>query len=454
MATITTTATELQTIPGAEERNGNDSNIQTNRDPQLSERDVQPSADAANVTTAIPDGGYGWIIVLSCSTLTFHFNGLTGSWGVLQAHLLEDPLTGVPTSTVTFVGSLCVALVVALGVFSIRLSRWIGARGSALAGVTILGLAEVFSGFTTSNIGGLFGASGVMAGLGMCLLYAISNSLPTQYFSSKLGTANGLVKLGGGVGATVLAVALEALIQKVGIPWTFRILGFITLSTGLPAAWLIKERAPTHNVPFLDLRMFRNVAYTSVSIAAALGTFTLFVPPYFLPLVARSVGLSSGTGAALVAGFNGCTAVGRLASGPLCDKLGAANTFLMTMALSTLSMLAIWPFANNLGLLVVFAMLNGVANGSFFVAMPTVVANMFPGRAALAMGQSITGWTIGYLLGSPIAGYLLTATGADQSGSIDAYRPAIFYSGVTALVSSLFVLLARLSLDRKLWKKV
>ncbi|KAK5116823.1 hypothetical protein LTR85_009083 [Meristemomyces frigidus] len=416
---------------------------------------AQPSSDTANVTTAVPDGGYGWIVVLSCSIITFHFNGLMGSWGVLQSHLLETDLQGVPTSTITFVGSLAITLVVAFGLVGNRLTQLMGARMSALAGVTILGLAEIISGSTTSQIGGLFGTSGAMAGIGTCLLYSVTNSLPTQYFSSKLGTAIGLVKLGGGIGATVLAIVLEVLVQKVGISWTFRILGFITLSTGLPAAWLIKERATSRHAPFFELSMFRNPAYTATAIAAALATFTLFAPPYFLPLIARSVGLSSSTGAGLVAGFNACTAVGRLLSGPACDKLGSMNTFLVTMALSAISMLAIWPFSDSLGLLVVFAMLNGVANGSFFVTMPTVVATMFgPGRAPVAMGQAITGWTAGYLMGAPIAGYLLQATSADKGGSIDPYRPAIFYAGGMALLSCVFVLLARLSTERKILKRV
>ncbi|KAK4542984.1 hypothetical protein LTR36_005982 [Oleoguttula mirabilis] len=455
ISTTTVVEIELQSNPRVQRTTGDNVTNSSAGDDQSGNRGVESESESANVATAVPDGGYGWIVVFSCSVITFHFNGLTGSWGVLQSHLLESDLQGVSTSTITFVGTLALSLVVAFGLVGNRLAQLMGARMSALAGVAILGLAEIISGSTTSHIGGLFGTSGVMAGIGTCFLYSVTNSLPTQYFSSKLGTANGLVKLGGGIGATVFAIVLEVLIQEVGIGWTFRILGFITLSTGLPAAWLIKERAPSRNTPFFELSMFRNPAYTAIAIAAALATFTLFAPPYFLPIIAHSVGLSSSTGAGLVAGFNACTAVGRLISGPACDKLGSINTFLIMMALSAISMLAIWPFSNNLGLLVVFAMLNGVANGSFFVTMPTVLATMFgPGRAPVAMGQAITGWTVGYLMGAPIAGYLLQATSADKSGSIDPYRPAIFYAGGMALLSCVFVLLARLATDRKLLKRV
>ncbi|KAK5726658.1 hypothetical protein LTR15_002546 [Elasticomyces elasticus] len=457
MATITTSEIELQAKPTglANVDHGSSNDNQLNQAEQNHDPNIQPSPDSTNITTAMPDGGYGWVVVFSCSLLTFHFNGFTGSWGVLQSHLLETSLQNVPTSTITFVGSLLTAAAVAFGLVIVRITRFIGARYSAIIGVLLLGMGQLLSGFTTSQVGGLFGLSGFMAGLGSAFLYSTGNTLPTQYFSSKLGTANGLVKLGGGIGATVLAIVSETLIQRVGIAWTFRILGFITLSTGLPAAMLLKERNRIRNAPFLELSMFRNRAYTAIFIAAALGTFTLFAPPYFLPLVARSIGLTSTTGAGLVAGFNACTAVGRFGSGPVCDRIGPTNTFLITMLLSAASMLAIWPFSSNLPLLTVFVVLNGIANGSFFVVMPTTVAKMFgPARAPVAMSQAITGWTVGYLMGPPIAGYLIQATHADREHSIDPYRPAIFYAGGLALASSVFVLIGRLAMDRKMLKRI
>jgi MCP family monocarboxylic acid transporter-like MFS transporter 3 len=73
------------------------------------------------------------------------------------------------------------------------------------------------------------------------------------------------------------------------------------------------------------------------------------------------------------------------------------------------------------------------------------------------MSMSVTGWTAGYLMGAPIAGYLLQAAGGKRGGanqSIDVYRPAIFYAGGTATVSALCVLGARLTVARKFKKRV
>ena len=303
---------------------------------------------------------------------------------------------------------------------------------------------------------------GVAAGIGSNMAYTMTNSLPVQYFSGHLGLAFGLVKMGGGIGATVMAVALEALVRKVGIAWTFRIQGLLTIGVGLPAAWFMVDRVSIRNMsmPFVDKSMFKSGAYNASFIAGVIGTFALFVPPYYLPLFAESIKLSSSTGAALVSAFNACNAIGRFIGGPLCDRIGPANTFVITLTLNAVSMLAIWPVSSTLLPLIIFAIINGVANGAFFTVFPTVMTGIFgPGRAAVAMGMAISGWTGGYLLGAPIAGFLLQAKAGRErfvarEMGVDVYRPAIFYAGGLALVASLFAGWGRVKMAEGLRRKV
>jgi hypothetical protein len=60
------------------------------------------------------------------------------------------------------------------------------------------------------------------------------------------------VYAGGGLGGTIISFAMDGLIQKLGPAWTFRIIGLVMLVTGLPAAWLIKERAPITTAAFIE----------------------------------------------------------------------------------------------------------------------------------------------------------------------------------------------------------
>ena len=79
---------------------------------------------------------------------------------------------------------------------------------------------------------------------------------PAQYFSKRRGLANGLVYAGGGAGGTIISVSMNALIAKLGPAWTFRAIGLMTLATGLPAAWFIKERVPMRTASFIEWSVY------------------------------------------------------------------------------------------------------------------------------------------------------------------------------------------------------
>lgn len=82
--------------------------------------------------------------------------------------------------------------------------------------------------------------------------------IPAQYFKTKRGVANGIVYAAGGLGGAVISFILNALLNSLGIAWTFRILGFITLATGLPAAYLIQQRVPIPPTKFVEWYVFAN----------------------------------------------------------------------------------------------------------------------------------------------------------------------------------------------------
>lgn len=59
----------------------------------------------------------------------------------------------------------------------------------------------------------------------------------SQYLNVKLGIVNGIVYADGGLGGVIIGFSLIALLDSICTAWTFRILSFITLGSGLPAAY-------------------------------------------------------------------------------------------------------------------------------------------------------------------------------------------------------------------------
>ena len=408
-------------------------------------------------TDAIPDGGYGWTVVAACFVLLFGINGYTTAWGVLQTAIVESPELKTNIRTITFVGSLYMACMVAFGLLSIRLTRMYGIRYTSLAATLLFGAGLIVTSFTLNYLAGLFCVAGLLIGLATSLLYTATNTLPIQWFSGKLGTANGLVKAGGGVGVTVLPLAAQSLIDSLEMEWTFRVLGLLVLASGIPSSLLPKERTGGRGgtTSQFDWSLLKNVPFLALAMAGAVGVFALFVPPFSLPLFASSIGSSASTGAGRVAGFGASTAVGRLLGGLVCDRIGPFNALAVTALIKSLSMLAIWPVSSTLAPLFIFAIVNGCANGSFFVCLPTAVAALAPGSAAASISLMTSFWTPGYLIGAPLAGLLIEATGAEEASSIEPYRAAIFYAaGTGGALATLLVIVSRLKQNKKLIKKL
>ncbi|KAJ7868797.1 major facilitator superfamily transporter [Mycena olivaceomarginata] len=208
--------------------------------------EFQKTVDSDPGMSQVPDGGYGsesWAAVFGCAR--FWFVGSTYSWGLMQPQL-------------SFVGSSTAACISALGLINARVIRFLGARRTALLGISPIGLGQVLN---------------------------VASVTLAQYFNKRRGLA--MASCG-----TVTSFAIDALIKSVG--------------PRVPAACLIKERTIIRTAGFIDWSLFRDPRFIILFFAGAIGTFPLFAAPFFLPPYSNStVGLfESGVSVGLVAGSN------------------------------------------------------------------------------------------------------------------------------------------------------
>ena len=399
--------------------------------------------EAQPETESNPEGKEGgWLTVMACSILMFWVAGFSTAWGVLQTALLRS---GSPTKNATalsFVGTLLNTIGIMFSTLVVALMDRAGCPITPISGVVLFSVGVLASGLVISedhSVAGLFGTLAILGGAGYCILFTVSNVVPVQFFRRRLGFASGIVKAAGGLGGAILSISVDGLVRRVGVQWTFHILGFMILGTGLPAAWFLRERDCEKQRPkvfqWSTLRLFKCLGFTATFLTGAIGSFALWVPVFFVPLFAESLGYSSTASAGLISGFNIASTVGRLGSGAFCDWIGSFNSLVLMTLLNTVSMLAVWPVSSSLAPLVVFVILIGLSSGAFFVTLPTAAAGLFD----VAMGQIavtvvMTGWSPGNLAGAPIAAALLGSQ-IDLGNRMDPFYAMIFYSGCCAFLA-------------------
>ncbi|CEI61492.1 hypothetical protein FVEN_g9415 [Fusarium venenatum] len=454
----TTTAVQLESLGNGTSYEASSSNLRprgalTETTSSHQNDSDDPALEASRIAdSTVPDGGYGWVVVGACAMVAWYVIGLSYVWGVYQRALVERGV-GSPLA-LSFCGSISPALMATVGMLVSRMIRSFGTRTLSCAGIVLMSLSFILASFVTDHLVGLIFLPGVLLGLGMSGCFMSFSVVPAQYFMKRRGIANGIVYAGGGFGGAIMSIVTDSLIKKFSVEWAFRITGLLIAVTGLPAAYLIKERTPLARSGIVDWTLFRQLNFAILFFAAGVGIFPLLVPPYFLPLYSSSMGLSTSTGAGLLAGFSFASAVGRIISGYLCDILGPINTLWAFFLGNSITMLTLWPASTSLAPLAVFAVLNGLMNGGFFSSMPTVVSNVFgSARVSTAMAMMIVGWILGYLLGSPIAGFLLERHGG-ADGGLQAYRPAMFYAGSLSAFATILTTFLRWRISKKVFEKV
>lgn len=143
---------------------------------------------------------------------------------------------------------------------------------------------------------------------------------------------------------------------------------------------------------------FKESDFLIIFIGSSLACFPLFIPPYFIPIFARSISQSGNAAIIALTIWNIASTVGRVFAGYTADSLlGPLNSFIVSLICCAVSSLVVWPFSSSMGVLVVFAVINGIGCGSFFSLFPTVLASIFgPQNTMGVLPIMWAGWFFGF----------------------------------------------------------
>lgn len=261
-------------------------------------------------------------------------------------------------------------------------NRKLGTRPTLLIG-TVLVFGSMLSASFASKIWHLFLSQGVCFGYGMGFLYITATSVLPKWFSRRRSLVLGIASAGAGIGGLAYNLGAGVGVEKVGLPWTYRILAFCSLAMNLIGSLMLKDRKTTssgtnrnNDHKAFDLRDYGRVQVVLVVVWGLLTELGFITLLYSLPNYATSIGLTARQGSVIGAMLNLGLGVGRPLVGYYSDVLGRINMATIMTCLCGVLCLAIWVPAKTFPVLIVFALLSGSVMGTFWTCFAPVTAEV------------------------------------------------------------------------------
>lgn len=389
-------------------------------------------ASTAAEARSAPEGARGWISVAVAFLSMSVVFGVAYSFGAFFAPMAAEFGSGSGATSVVF--SVTISCSFVLGSVSGRAVDRFGPRPVLLVGAAALAagllltsiVEQLWVGYLTYGLG---------VGIAVACGYVPMVAVVGAWFDSRRALALGIAIAGIGIGTLIGSPIAAALIEARGWRQTHVVFGIVGAALLVVCAVVVRRPPMPEGEPAPAIReLVRTTGFRSMYAATFLGALALFVPFVYLPSYAMRVGVSPVAAATLVGVIGVASVLSRLAIGVVADRIGRIRTFRASFATVGLSF-AIWLVAGSFPALVAFAVVLGVGYGGWIALQPTVLAEMYGVRGLGGIvGLVYTAAGVGALIGAPLAGVLIDATGT--------FAPAIAAAGVCALAA--FAALLRL----------
>lgn len=374
---------------------------------------------------------YGWVVVVSMSTITLVMMGVNTSFGVFFKSF-EDTFNLTRTTTSSILSS----RMAFSSIFAV-LGGWAVDRYGPRLVFSIMGFFIGLSLILTSqstSVWQLFIVYSLLLAIGTGAIFVVMTSTVLRWFDRKRGLALGIAGSGSGLGIALFAPLSAFLIDSFEWRSALMILGGIALLVIMPGSQLLKKdpseigalpdgTALGYQTPKVKqgitssktiplLRMFRTTGFWSFLFIWLLMAFSAtFVAIHIIP---HSIDLGFSTiQSATILSLSGLTMIaGRLIAGVITDKLSAKTVAVFCSFLQVIVILSL-VWVQELWMLYLFGVVHGFAFGGFGTAMTLLIGETF---SLEGIGKILGVLEIGIFIGAAI-GPLLGGLIFDANGS-------------------------------------
>lgn len=334
----------------------------------------------------------------------------------------------------------------AMAVFGGVVDRW-RPRKTGIVGGILVGLGWILAGFAP-NIGVLTLFYGIVAGVGVGIIYGCVVAMAAKWFPDRKGLAVGLAITGVGLSPLITAPIMSALTSAVGPLRTFSIMGIgfvvILVALSLPLRYPKQGWAPVGWKPTaaqlsgrveLDRRaMVRTPTFYALWLTFTIGCLAgLMAIGITAPFGMEVAGLSPRQAAIAVSVFAIFNGMGRPLFGWLTDRFTPKYAALFSFGLIILAsaLLSLWAQGNVPLYFLSFSIL-WLNLGGWLTIAPTATATFFGTRHyGKNYGLLYSAYGAGALLGGVLSGLI-----RDLTGSYVAVFPGVMALAIAGVASA------------------
>ncbi|ORZ20923.1 major facilitator superfamily domain-containing protein, partial [Lobosporangium transversale] len=315
-----------------------------------------------------------WIAVLGSFLIhMFVFAPTEFAFGVFVLHY-QDVFPRAAASEIAFVGTTGSAITYIAGFLAGIVADRFGFRPTAFAGTVLMAMSLIAASFS-SQLWHLYVTQGLFFGVGASLTYYPAIAAPSQYFVKNRGLAIGIAVSGTGLGGFALAPLTNALISKVDVFWTLRILAIMIFIMAKNDRVKVEiEEKPSF---WQALHMFKDVRFLTLTMAEVAASLGYLIPLYYMQTYAVYIGLSADEGALILGLSNGSSFVGRILLGIIADKVSNTKTLLFCCWATAFSVVVFWLNAKSFGMLLLMGVTFCMFVGAYISLVPVAVAESF-----------------------------------------------------------------------------
>ena len=375
--------TDVSTAQGAHLPSDNEVSADKTTNPRRTDTDdlenipeSKPEADQP------PNGGYGWVCVACNAMINSCTWGVNSTYAVFLAYYLNnDYFPGTSALAYAFIGGLSISMAMLVAPLATKCTATFGTKVTLHIGVFLETLSFIGASFARVKYQIIL-AQGICFGFGMGFLFVGSVGIIPQWFTTKRSIANAISAAGSGFGGLVWSLSAQAMIDNLGLPWTFRIIGIVCCVVNLTCSNIVKDRnkqvgARNRSFDWELLRRPEVIILQLFSWFSMLGYVTVL---FSLPSYARQIGLTAHEGAIVGAIFNLGQMLGRPFIGLASDRWGRINLAgLLTFTCGIFCFIFWIPSEvapEQLGLLLFFCIVGGALAGTFWAVIPAVAAEV------------------------------------------------------------------------------